>query len=202
VTEFDVGSALGCGLRLDATPACWGSSLNSFHPPQVPMHGISVGESVACALRPGTNEAICFGNDDEFGQLDPPAGPFTQVSAGGWHACGIRPDGTVECWGFGEQGETAAPAGQFQQLSAGRHHTCGVHTDGTIACWGSSVLHRLDAPAGQFERVDVTQVVGCGIRVNGSVACWGDNSSWLNNQTSELELDKVSLKFQDICGLR
>src|SRR4051812_30333701 len=119
-----------------------------------------------------------------------------------WRTCGIRPDGTVECWGFGEQGETAAPAGQFQQLSAGRHHTCGVHIDGTIACWGSSVLHRLDAPAGQFERVDVTQVVGCGIRVNGSVACWGDNSSWLNNQTSELELDKVSLKFHDICGLR
>ena len=40
----------------------------------------------------------CWGDNDD-GQATPPAGTFTQVSAGVSHTCGVRTDGTLACWG-------------------------------------------------------------------------------------------------------
>ena len=64
----------------------------------------------------------------------PPVGTFSQVGVGGDHACGVRTDGTVVCWGalYNE----AMPAGTFSQISASWSYSCGVRTDGTLACWG------------------------------------------------------------------
>jgi len=60
------------------------------------------------------------------------------VSAGYSHACGVRTDGALACWGQNLHGEATAPAGTFTQVSAGYQHTCGVRTDGTLACWGNN----------------------------------------------------------------
>jgi hypothetical protein len=49
---------------------------------------------------------------------DPLCG-FAQVSAAGEHTCGIRSDGTVECWGSDYSGESSPPSGAFTQVSAG-----------------------------------------------------------------------------------
>jgi hypothetical protein len=49
---------------------------------------------------------------------DPLCG-FSQVSAGLWHTCGLRSDGTVECWGANDDGESSPPSGAFAQVSAG-----------------------------------------------------------------------------------
>jgi alpha-tubulin suppressor-like RCC1 family protein len=35
----------------------------------------------------------------DLGQT-PPAEKFSQISAGGSHVCGIKPDGSVACWGI------------------------------------------------------------------------------------------------------
>ncbi|XYH98468.1 hypothetical protein ACMHYB_01520 [Sorangium sp. So ce1128] len=43
---------------------------------------------------------------------------------------GLKPDGTVDCWGNNEHGEAADPAGTFIQINAGVEHTCGVRTRG------------------------------------------------------------------------
>ena len=42
----------------------------------------------------------CGRGDDDYGQFTPPAGEFTSVSAGDNHACGVKRDGTVACWGY------------------------------------------------------------------------------------------------------
>ena len=43
----------------------------------------------------------CWGSNN-VGQSMPPAGTFTQVSAGQGQSCGVRTDGTtVACWGTG-----------------------------------------------------------------------------------------------------
>jgi alpha-tubulin suppressor-like RCC1 family protein len=49
---------------------------------------------------------------------DPLCG-FSQVSAGLYHTCGLRPDGTVECWGANGSGQSSPPSGAFTQVSAG-----------------------------------------------------------------------------------
>ena len=72
------------------------------------------------------------------------SGSFASVSAGVFHTCGVRTDGTVECWGSNEDGDgnvvgqATPPGGSFASVGAGALHTCEVRTDGTVECWGSN----------------------------------------------------------------
>jgi len=36
----------------------------------------------------------------------PPTGTFTQVSAGGYHTCGLKSDGNLACWGYNGYGQS------------------------------------------------------------------------------------------------
>ena len=48
-----------------------------------------------------------------------PVSPFVSVSAGGYHTCGLRSDGSVACWGDNGAAQTRAHAGTFVSVSAG-----------------------------------------------------------------------------------
>ena len=78
-----------------------------------------------------------------------PASPFVSVSAGVWHTCGLRSDGSVACWGSA----ATPPAGSFVSVSAGGSHTCGVRSNGSVACWGSDDYGQATPPAGSFVSV-------------------------------------------------
>ena len=73
-------------------------------------------------------------------KADAPSGPFTSVTAGGLHSCGIRTDNTVTCWGNNGAGQADAPSGAFTSVTAGSSHSCGIRTDNTVTCWGNSWL--------------------------------------------------------------
>ena len=85
----------------------------------------------------------CWGLNDT-GQATPPAGTFIQVSAGGYHTCGLRTDGTLACWGNAAYGLAMPPAGTFSQVSAGLWHTCGLRTSGYWTCWGANYCGQLN----------------------------------------------------------
>ena len=72
------------------------------------------------------------------GSTDTAAYAFASVSAGGGHTCGVRRDGSVECWGFDLSGQATPPSGEFASVSGGGGHTCGVRRDGSVECWGSN----------------------------------------------------------------
>jgi alpha-tubulin suppressor-like RCC1 family protein len=84
-----------------------------------------------------------------FGQSIPPGGFFASVTVGNSHACAIRADRTVTCWGAGTMdtgcspdvltfhcGQSQAPPGTFEQLALGNVHTCAMRADRTVQCWG------------------------------------------------------------------
>ena len=49
-----------------------------------------------------------------------PAGAVAgSVDVGGLHACGVKTDGTVACWGDNSVGQATPPAGTFTAVSAG-----------------------------------------------------------------------------------
>jgi hypothetical protein len=106
----------------------------------------------------------------------PPAGTFTQVSAGGSHNCGVRADGTLACWGWNDYGQATPPDGTFSQVSAGYTHTCGVRTDGTLACWGTNLYGETTPLDGTFTQVSAGSLYNCGVRTDGALACWGYNT--------------------------
>ena len=41
--------------------------------------------------------------------VDPPPGPFIAIEAGSWSACGLRPDGEIDCWGIDDKASTPPP---------------------------------------------------------------------------------------------
>ena len=45
--------------------------------------------------------------------LLPPTGSFVDISAGDLHTCGIKSDGSVECWGSDGGGQSSPPNGSF-----------------------------------------------------------------------------------------
>ena len=97
-------------------------------------------------------------------------GTVAQVSAGGFHSCALRTEGSIACWGDDFFGQTTPPSGIFTQVSAGRFHSCALRPDTSIACWGSGFGAL--TPAGSFTQVSASGGA-CALATDGSVQCWG-----------------------------
>ena len=75
---------------------------------------------------------------------------FQQVSAGGNHTVGIRPDGSLWAWGYNMHGQlgdgttinkhtpTRIGTDTWTSVFAGSAHTVGIRTDGSLWAWGSN----------------------------------------------------------------
>jgi hypothetical protein len=103
-----VGSVATCGIRTDGEVQCHGPVPSGFVFPtgtfidyDVDYASPSVVGAFACGVRPDGTVA-CFG-DNLDGRA--PAtrtaatGSFTRVETGAYHACALRTDGRLECWG-------------------------------------------------------------------------------------------------------
>ena len=115
----------------------------------------------------------CWSYDDGEGQATTPDGVFTSVSAGELHNCGVRPRGSIKCWGYNSDGQAEPPPSSFVSVSAGTYHTCGVRTDGAVECWGWNGEGQAEPPDGSFISVSAGYNRSCGVRTDGSVECWG-----------------------------
>ena len=111
----------------------------------------------------------------------PIAARWKSVSAGVAHACGVRDNGEVTCWGstidsdLNYTGQAEAPPGKFESVSVGAYHTCGILEDWTIKCWGDNTYKQINYPSGLFYSISAGAEHTCGLRIDRSVACWGSN---------------------------
>ena len=85
----------------------------------------------------------------------------TKVSAGGGHACLVRADNSLWCWGRNDRGQIGdgtrtpralpvrVPAiGEVDSVAAGDLHTCAVTLAGDVFCWGAGDSGQLGDPSG------------------------------------------------------
>ena len=127
---------------------------------------------------------------------------LSQISVGGYFACGLTAAGAAWCWGqnqFGQVGDGASGTPRlrpvpvtgghlFSQISAGFEHACGVTPTGELWCWGRNQWGRLGI--GTVDNVphpQPIQVPGlppiayvtagleytCALDVAGQAWCWG-----------------------------
>jgi len=129
---------------------------------------------------------------------------YTAVSAGQYHACAIRSDKTMWCWGLNTSGQVgtgtgdvlflrpaaAGSASDWTRVSAGGSFTCGLSSAGKIFCWGTNGSGQIgDGTA--VTALTPTPVMGgvsdwialdsganhtCAIRAGGEISCWGTNT--------------------------
>jgi alpha-tubulin suppressor-like RCC1 family protein len=97
-----------------------------------------------------------------------------QISLGSGHACALRSDGTVMCWGRASTGQLGyvgyakcsdgrdcerAPRqvpdlSGVEQITASLAHTCGRMKDGTVRCWGENAGGFLGFAPSQCDQSD------------------------------------------------
>lgn len=195
--------------RLQPTPVSDGAVAGT-------LTSVAAGGGHSCALD-DTGAAYCWGSNF-FGQLGSgsaataSASPvavagghtFTELAAGWIHTCGLATDGTIWCWGRGEEGqigdgalaEARSPVqvsgGQtYTGLAVGAAHSCGITGAGGIECWGYNSAGQVGTGDPGFEvttpatvpfptSVTVTDVAlgwvhGCALADTGEVFCWGGN---------------------------
>ena len=136
---------------------------------------------------------------------------FTAVSAGNNHACAIRVDKSLECWGHNLERQLNAPRGEFLAVSAGGFHTCALRVDNTLSCWGERGDGQTSRPRADFLSLSSGFRHTCAVSADedsegskgsgGSVQCWGLDDNGQATPTAGSYL-KVSAGFEHTCGLR
>ena len=198
-----------CALRADGSPACWGYDMYigaTLPPTDERFAAISAGDYHVCGIRDSDGAPLCWGAGQptwDLGQASPPGGDrpqpwlsenetFIAISAGAFHACALRPDGTPVCAGSGDFGGGQPPKNErLIAISIGAGYTCGLRMDGSPICWSSAnlgdgdaeprpsiwgvvdALPRLSWPEGEtFTAISAGVVHACALREDGFPVCW------------------------------
>ena len=104
-----------------------------------------------------------------------PAG-FAAITLG-QSPCGLRTDGTLDCWDSDGGVEDYGRLGRFSKVSAQDEAICGLRSDGSIDCFsgGFEDFYGPGAPpAGAFSEISVGNYHGCALDVSGTATCWGN----------------------------
>lgn len=170
LAAFSEGASHGCGvLRATGALTCWSKDGwqgegKSYEPAPGKFVSVVSGSGFSCAVA-ADGRVRCMGQAPE-----PPKHPFRALAVHGDAVCGLRLEGSVECWG----GTNVAtpPKDKLTQLSCTVRHCCGLRQDGTAVCWGSAQDVSLDAPAGSFTTILAGASHSCASSASSTV-CWG-----------------------------
>jgi alpha-tubulin suppressor-like RCC1 family protein len=143
---IDAAAAEGvaCGEHPDGSMACWGEwYTGAMVPSEIdfdwtlptgPFAALASSSGNLCALN--ADGSIAGWGTANWGVTSPPTGTgYRDLSVGRDHACAIRPDDEVECWGdlpYWRQ----HPDGRWTTFTAGPWVDCGIREDGEVDCWG------------------------------------------------------------------
>ncbi len=216
-TEVSVGFEHACAVRVDEEVVCWGST-GWRQPVDFPPEGVfldfALANTFGCGVRVG-GSVECWGDGYTYhgytatgervaGELSFPEGEFESVHTrlGGSDVCGLRTDGSVECWGNFIEVDVynpylSPPEGVFASVFFVGRIPCGLRPSGEAECWstdGSSWSH--PAP-GDFPYSDAVFGEGnaCGYH-------YGARYCWKSGDASSEEVTGIVGGLNYFCGLR
>ena len=154
--QVTTGGGFTCAALVDGTVYCWG--LDGYgqlghDPKDAGASGLDSGVDDCCSVEPGCSSSTpCMA----FAVVVPGLDNVKEVHAGGTHACALRNDGSVWCWGANDLGQLGIGATDTSgtprptpptpvsnmtdavALTVGDSHSCVIRKDGTVWCWGAN----------------------------------------------------------------
>ena len=125
------------------------------------------------------------------------------ISAGGFHTCAIRLDGSPVCWGDDAEGRASPPDERFVAISSGFWHTCALRSDGSALCWGRNRDGQASPPYNEhFSSISSGRTHTCALREDGSAFCWGRNSDGQASPPQNGRFVSISSGSEHTCALR
>ena len=97
-------------------------------PPHLPDDGHPLQANIC--FQAMTTENVCW----DWIQETPTSVQFLNIQKGNGHACGIKTDQTIVCWGANTTNLLDAPPGKFVALTTGGTHSCALRNNGTAEC--------------------------------------------------------------------
>ena len=202
-TYLDSGQIIETGLHASTVPIVVDPAITT-------ATAVGAGENFSCALLAAGN-VKCWGRNanGELGNgnlavnSEVPvdvAGISTAraLSVGDFHACVVKTDSTIWCWGNGGSGQlgngadatSAVPVPvsgitNAAAISVGRSHTCVVLADGAVKCWGDNYFAQLGQTGIAESTTPVTINIpaalevsagsefSCAVLASGQIRCWG-----------------------------
>ena len=148
IVQIGAGYNHTCGVTDKGAVVCWGIGDNG---------------------RLGNNSAVNSGTPVEVLESDGNSGTIplkgaVEVKGGIEHTCALTSEGTVKCWGKGQNGQLGnggtavtqstavdalvsntdqTPLGDIVQISTGGYHTCALTSGGNVKCWGRDLYGEL-----------------------------------------------------------
>jgi alpha-tubulin suppressor-like RCC1 family protein len=163
-------TTMTCGCGDDGEPCCGGTVCSA---------NATCGDDAICACG-GIGEPCCGGTTCDTG-ISCNAGTCsagaTQIAIGAGHACALRPDRSVWCWGSDYKPwatqmpgllnptigsvvpKRIAGLADVEEIRAAEMHTCARKVDGTLWCWGHNEAGQLGNGSNTSSSVPV-QVTG------------------------------------------
>jgi len=246
VSAIAVAEHHGCALKDDDTVRCWGRNhfgqlgLGTIEPTTWPVEVVRLDESGECApcddQNPCTDDKCnsdgsCDHEDRpdqtpcgselhcEGGQCVATTAYVTSLASGDWHSCGLRPQGSVKCWGRNQIGQLGSGSLSSYQawpqdtavittgsgLTSAYEQTCALLADGSARCWGYNGHGELGdgtednaaTPSPTKVLTDTVSIAmgeshACALLADGQVMCWGNNDyGQLGDGTTEAKSQPV-----------
>jgi len=130
-----------------------------------------------------------------------PCGATPTVDGGSTHACGVKDDGTVWCWGRNDEGQLGngsdlpspvpkqvAGLSGIVGVAVCNKHSCALGEQGLVWCWGHNMHGQLgdgtfynrNLPVKVKGLYGVTAIAAgadhvCAVTADGGAECWGSN---------------------------
>ncbi len=169
-------------------------------------------DECAALLDDCDGHAVCTNAPGSFSCACPPgflgdgqscSAQYERVAVGTNHACALRADKTLWCWGLNSSGQVgtgtsdvyfhrpvaAAAGANWKHLALGGAYSCAIGEDDQVRCWGLNTAGQLGdgtlqnktspsvAAGGTSDWATVEGGTShtCGIRLDGTAHCWGRN---------------------------
>jgi alpha-tubulin suppressor-like RCC1 family protein len=227
--QVTTGDNHACALRESGSVWCWGDNTwgqlgdNTYVAKAVPVEtrglidatSIAAGAGFTCATRQN-QRVVCWG-DHRWGQLGagilwlfatnsptplllPDILDGVEISAGNFHACVERADGTAWCWGANEDGQLGdgtlknrnkpvrvSGLTGVTDLAGGRRSSCAV-SGSAVQCWGDDAHSQIGGNGNSLVPVPIAGLPSvsavetgvdhaCAVTSAQQLMCWGEGYS-------------------------